>query len=206
MEALATASCSGYAGLRKTTLRRLVTTLFVTWVSLSSGVAFADTAAQTPRFVSENLSNPVMSGEGLYRWFGLRIYEARLWGSGTPVDAASPLAKPLALQLTYARRFDGADIAERSASEMRDLKAADDQSIMRWENLMRNLFPDIKAGDHLTGITDSNGFTRFFFNGEALRTVQEPAFTRAFFAIWLDENTSAPGLRARLLRTSRDNQ
>jgi hypothetical protein len=206
MEALATATFSGYRKFGKASVCRLMTVMLVTWVALSSGVSIATANTGTPAFITSHLSNPVMSGEGLYRWFGFRIYQARLWGSGAAVDAASPLARPLALQLTYARRFGGDDIAERSASEMRDMNAADDQSIAQWESLMRNLFPDINAGDHLTGITDANDFTHFFFNGKALRTVRDPAFTRAFFSIWLNEKTSAPGLRADLLRISPDMQ
>jgi hypothetical protein len=40
---------------------------------------------------------------------------------------------------------------------------------------------------------------RFWRNGAPLGEVADPAFSRAFFSIWLDPRTSAPELRAALL-------
>ena len=50
-----------------------------------------------------------------------------------------------------------------------------------------------------TGVRDARGHT-LLFDGEALLgAVDDPAFTRAFFDIWLGERTSRPALRERLL-------
>ena len=40
----------------------------------------------------------------------------------------------------------------------------------------------------------------FLFNGSLRVEIADPEFARRFFAIWLDPQTSAPALRAALLR------
>ena len=60
------------------------------------------------------------------------------------------------------------------------------------------MFPDVKPGDSIVGHYLPDG-ARFTFNEQPLGSIDDPAFARAFFAIWLDPNTSEPDLRAALL-------
>jgi hypothetical protein len=57
-------------------------------------------------------------GTGVLRFFGLRVYEARLWAAPgfLPEDYAR---HPFALELVYDRKLEGAAIAERSIAPMR---------------------------------------------------------------------------------------
>jgi hypothetical protein len=64
---------------------------------------------------------------------------------------------------------------------------------------MRALFPDVAAGDSLSGLYLPGRGARFFHNGEPLGEIDDAQFARAFFSIWLDPRTSAPDLRAALL-------
>lgn len=64
---------------------------------------------------------------------------------------------------------------------------------------MGRIFPDVRPGDHIVGVQLPDE-ARFFYNDRSLGTVDDPAFARAFFAIWLDAKTSAPELRAALLK------
>ena len=131
-------------------------------------------------------------GNGEFRRFGFLVYEATLWAGD------DPQRPPLALRLDYKRNIAGAAIAEASVKEMRAL-GADEASLKRWGALMSRLFPDVKPGDYIVGQYDPEG-ARFYFNDRLLGGVDDPGFARAFFGIWLDERTSAPGLRAALLR------
>jgi hypothetical protein len=45
---------------------------------------------------------------------------------------------------------------------------------------------------------------RFFHNDRAIGTVDDPDFSDAFFAIWLDARTTAPSLRESLVRQAAD--
>ena len=64
---------------------------------------------------------------------------------------------------------------------------------------MAALFPDVKAGDRLTGVQQPGRAARFFFNGQFRGEVVDAEFTRLFFGIWLSPRTSEPALRAQLL-------
>lgn len=132
-------------------------------------------------------------GSGEFRRFGFLVYEATLWA------AADPQHPPLALRLTYKRNIAGQAIAEASVKEMRNLGVADEASLKRWGDQMAALFPDVKAGDQIIGLYQPEA-ARFYLNERLLGRVDDPAFARAFFAIWLDPKTSAPDLRALLLR------
>ena len=131
-------------------------------------------------------------GSGEFRRFGFLVYEATLWAADDPVRP------PLALKLTYRRNIDGELIAEASIKEIRKLRMADEATLNRWGELMTGLFPDVKPGDTIVGHYLPEG-ARFTFNEQPLGSIDDPAFARAFFAIWLDPNTSEPDLRAALL-------
>lgn len=132
-------------------------------------------------------------GSGKFRRYGFLVYEATLWA----VD--HPLRPPLALQLTYLRNIDGRAIAEASVKEIRQLGMTDEATLQRWGQLMAAIFPDVRTGDQIVGIYLPEG-AQFQFNGRPLGSIDEAAFARAFFSIWLDEKTSAPELRLALLK------
>lgn len=131
-------------------------------------------------------------GEGKFRRFGFLVYEATLWAGEDP---AQP---PLALRLDYKRSLKGAAIADASVAEMRKF-GADDATLERWGEQMARLFPDVRDGDHILGIHEA-GTARFIYNGRLLGAINDPEFARQFFGIWLDPKTSAPDLRAALLK------
>jgi len=133
-------------------------------------------------------------GSGEFRRFGFLVYEATLWAAGD-----DPLRPPLALKLTYKRNIAGKDIAAASVKEIRNLGIADETSLQRWGEQMGGLFPNVTPGDHILGLHLPEG-ARFLFNDRLLGSIDDQAFARAFFAIWLDEKTSAPELRAALLK------
>ena len=93
----------------------------------------------------------------------------------------------------------GQAIAEASVKEIRQLGIADEATLLRWGQQMTALFPNVKPGDHITGHYRAEG-AQFHFNDRPLGSIDDPAFARAFFAIWLDPKTSAPDLRAALLK------
>ena len=138
-------------------------------------------------------------GAGEFRWFGLRIYDARLWAAPAAFDPARLESSRFALELRYARALGGAAIAERSDEEIAALGIASAATRTRWRDRMRVVFPDVVAGDTLLGVHDPGEPTRFFHNGRAIGAIGEPGFGAAFFAIWLDPRTRAPALRDALL-------
>lgn len=144
------------------------------------------------------LSGFTTVGSGTLRYFGLRIYDATLWSPGGAWSAG----KPYALELRYARRFEGAAIARRSIEEMRAQRAHPAATLARWETQMRALFPDVEPGDRLTGVRIPGAGAAFYSGTKKLGQIDDEAFAEAFFGIWLDPASSAPELRNRLLGAS----
>lgn len=133
-------------------------------------------------------------GSGSFRRFGFLVYEATLWSGDESTKQPGP---PLALRLDYRRSISGRDIAEASVREMTRF-VADAARLDAWGDQMARIFPDVRDGDHLLGVWRPDG--AYFYQGDRLiGSIRDAEFARAFFAIWLDPRSSAPGLRAALL-------
>ena len=151
-----------------------------------------------PPEVAAELPGARTQGEGQMRFFGLRVYDVRLW-AGEPASATNWAALPLALELEYARELQGAAIAERSLKEMqRQAEIAADTGA-RWLGAMTRIFPDVRAGDRITGVQRPGTGARFFVNGRLQGELPDADFARLFFGIWLSPRTSEPALREALL-------
>ena len=128
----------------------------------------------------------------------MSVYDARLWRGAAPV-AADWTSAPLALELQYLRGLVGKQIAERSLKEMRRQRDLTDDEASRWLSAMLQVFPDVKAGDRITGFLVPGMGARFAINGQMKGDVRDPEFAKLFFGIWLSEKTSEPALRRALL-------
>ena len=137
-------------------------------------------------------------GRGRFRALGFHVYDAVL-RAGNAFVAPSYEAHDLELELTYARALRGKAIAERSVAEMRRVGSFGDAEAERWLRWMSRVFPDVQAGDRLTGQYSPRGGIRFLYNGQDIGTNDEGAFARLFVGIWLSPRTSAPDLRRQLL-------
>jgi hypothetical protein len=124
------------------------------------------------------------------------IYDASLYTSyGKP-----ELTLPYALKLSYLRDLKGESIADRSAKEMRHQQRVDEVTLADWHSQMRNIFPDVKKGDDITGIYKNNTQCEFYKNNVFIGQIQDERFCNMFFDIWFGERTTAPELRRKLLK------
>ena len=157
-------------------------------LAMSGGAAFG-----LPAFANADPTAGLKRwGNGEFRRFGFLVYEATLWAGD------DPQRPPLALRLDYKRNLSGVAIAEASVKEMRPM-GGDEASLKRWGEQMAKIFPDVKAGDSIIGHYRPEG-AAFIYNGRPAGEIMEPEFARRFFGIWLDPRTSAPDLRALLLK------
>lgn len=155
----------------------------------------APVAASLPEPVKALASGWRTLGSGEARFLSLRLYEAALWvgAQGYREDA------PFALALTYTRGFSRDTLVSTSLDEMRRLGGADDARLGRWKAELERVFPDVAAGETLVGVHLPGRGAAFYHQGRLSGEVADPAFARAFFAIWLDSRTRVPALRSRLL-------
>ena len=155
-------------------------------------------AAEPPAEVARVLPGANLTGQATLRFWGFDVYQASLWvapGFSAPQYAQSAFA----LELRYLRDFNGADIAQRSIREMRRQGPMIAAQEARWEAQMRAVFPDVKAGDRITGIHQPGVGAVFLRNGRSLGSIADPAFAKIFFGIWLSEQTSEPAMRTALI-------
>ncbi len=162
---------------------------FITSIAIAASTASTALASTDPMR---------LYGEASLRWFGLKIYEARLFASEQFVPQQSFQAS-FALELTYARTLVGEKIAQVSIDEIKRLGIGNTSQHAQWLTQMKAIFPSVKAGDRLRGVHQPGQGAEFFFNGQPIGMIKDPEFSKAFFSIWLDPNTAEPGLRRSLL-------
>ncbi|WDY55904.1 chalcone isomerase family protein [Pseudomonas sp. PSKL.D1] len=158
-------------------------------VMLCSQPAWADWRSALP--------DARLTGSGEYTWFGLRLYTARLWSAG-PVQGWQ---RPFALELIYHRALSRDALVQAS---MKEIQRMADQPLppdtaARWAQAMAEAFVDVRPGMRITGVYLPGQGGRFYVDGQPSGEIADPAFARAFFAIWLDPRTRDPQLRQQLL-------
>ncbi len=137
-------------------------------------------------------------GKGRLTFFGLQVYDARLWSVGS-FKAENFATQPFALELSYLRDFKNRAVAERSILEMRRSANISDAQAAIWIEEMMRAYPDIKKGDRVMGINKPGVGAAFLVNGKPTSEIRDLEFSRLFFGIWLSPKTSEPKLRSALL-------
>ena len=158
--------------------------------------AAAGALAAAPAHVEEHVANARLAGKGPFTWFGLRIYDAELWVG----DKGAQALAPYVLELRYARKLDGAKIADASVDEMEKLDAGTPAQRAAWLVRMKALFPNVQEGTRISGVNLPGAGVRFYLDGKPLGMIDDPAFAKAFFAIWLDPRSTGKTLRTALLK------
>jgi hypothetical protein len=173
--------------------------------TLTGPQAQAQTAATTLMIAAEvkaELPDARALGTSRMRFFGIDLYDAKLFAPA--LKRSDYAAAPFALELVYLRSFDGPAIAERSLKEMRRVGSISPDKEKTWLQTMRQTFPNVKSGDRITAIHKPDVGIRFFVNGLAHASINDPEFSRYFFGIWLGPNTSEPKMRSDLLAGASD--
>ena len=152
-------------------------------------------ALMLPEQVARDFPNLRLAGEGRLRWFGLNIYDATLWISGARWTGKQEFA----LDIRYARDIKSRRLVQTSADEMRRLGFGDERRLGKWVEEMTRVIPDVKKGEHLTGVNRPGAGAEFYYQGQAIGSIADPEFARAFFAIGLDARTREPELRQSLI-------
>lgn len=176
----------------------LVLSLLLGGLLLAPLSAQAQTKAAAPAEVRQLWATPHLQGQARLRFIGLHIYDIRLW-TEAPLRGGAWSQQPLVLEIEYARGLDGEKIAERSLTEMKRGSPVDDTTAARWLAEMKRLFPDVKAGDRITGVYEPAKAAVFLHNGRALGEVRDARFAQAFFGIWLAAHSSEPQMREQLM-------
>lgn len=137
---------------------------------------------------------PYSEAELSFAW--MDVYHIALW---TDESVWKPNTR-YALSITYDMAFSAKELVERTCEEMARHHAEGKTICLARKNELMRLMPDVADGDRITAVHTESGQARFYKNTKATGEIADAEFTRAFFAIWLGENTSEPQLRRQLLR------
>jgi hypothetical protein len=166
-------------------------------------LALPTQANTLPPEVHQVLPSAQLNGQGSYRWFGLKLYDASLWSETKPNNNGQWWQTPLVLELVYARDLSGERIAQASIDKIRKLNRGTPERQAAWLQWMRETFPDVNEGMRLSGYYIPEQGVRFYRDGRFMKEISDVEFAQAFFAIWLDERCSAGDLRRALLGQTR---
>jgi len=168
---------------------------FALFLGLVLLVPLGVNALALPERLAKEFPDLRLAGEGRLRWFGLLIYDASLWVSGARWNGEQEFA----LDIRYARDIKAHRLVEASLDEMRRLGFGNEERLGKWAGEMTRVLPDVRKGEHLTGVNRPGVGAEFYYQGKMAGAIMDPEFARAFFAIWLDERTREPGLRQSLI-------
>lgn len=156
----------------------------------------SDDTVPLPGALAQDAAGWRSLGSGNLRWFGMDIYRASLWA---PDDGRLSLESSFALAIRYERGISSQRLVETTLNEMQRLGTADDASRSAWRSSLEQAFPSVLAGEVIVGVNRPGFGVAFFHQGRLTAAIDDAGFAQAFFAIWLDERTREPGLRASLL-------
>lgn len=153
--------------------------------------------------VTEHFPTLIAVGRGELTWFGLSIYHASLWTSTGEYQSVKD-SLPIALTITYNKNIKSDALAKRTVKEWKYLGLFDDQRRKYWGQRLRQIWPNVASGDSITTLVTANRETRFYHNDKLLTELADPTFGTALLSIWLDDETSEPDLREKLIGQAGD--
>ena len=148
--------------------------------------------ADRPAWLSQS---PQLVGEARFRLFIFDIYDVALVSPDGGYDGTPPYA----LKLSYLRDVERQAIVESSLDEMRRQGIIEEAALVKWADWMAKHFPDMQEGDEAIMVALADGGMMLLHNGTELGQSDDPAFTTAFFGIWLSDDALQPTL-SRMLR------
>ncbi len=105
---------------------------------------------------------------------------------------------PQVLKIDYLRDIDAEDLIDRTQEEWERLGLAP-AIYAPWLPLLTNILPNIKKGDTILLNVDKDQQSEFFFNNKTIGKINDQSFGKSFLRIWLDENSSYPKVRNKLI-------
>ncbi|MFT5812991.1 MAG: hypothetical protein ACI9VT_000729 [Psychroserpens sp.] len=103
-------------------------------------------------------------------------------------------------EIHYLRAISKKELLDNTISQWQHL-SINENEYSAFLPLLENIWLDINVGDRLS-MLNQKGTTIFYLNRKHIGEIKSVTFAKTFLGIWLDENTSEPKLRLKLLGDS----
>ena len=158
-------------------------------------VAHAALAEGAPPEITPYIKTTAPYGNATVSYTLFTVYDATLWTDSQPLS----FDKPFALRLTYRHAFPVSGLVKKTLNEMARIDDVPEVRLKEYGAQLAKLWPSVHAGDVITAINIPGKKTLFYYNGKMTGSIDDPAFNKPFFDVWLSPKTSEPEARERLL-------
>ena len=146
----------------------------------------------------EGFQSPKLIGEGTLKVLMWEVYDLRLYTDGT----AFSWQDKFMLEFDYSRELEKESVIDASLKEFKLQPNVTDKDIKAWEMYLEQVIQPVQKGEKATIQWVPDGQIIFHYEGSKPVFIENKQFARAFFNIWLGEQTSRPKLRSELLGNS----
>lgn len=176
------------------------------WVAamfLVSNLFVGPVLATQNQVATESTASWKTVGKGRFKFAFWSIYDAELRSQNGQYNATEVPQQqlPLSLTLTYLRDIEKSDLVSNTFEQWQK-QGLDVATLSKYRAVLDDLWPDVKKGDSL-GIQVFPTYSQFLHNGQRLGTPLTAEFGQVFIGIWLNNNTTEPELRSRLIGVTR---
>ncbi len=131
--------------------------------------------------ISQSLTDAQHKGSATFRYFGVPIYDARLF---TPQGAAFSWEREIGLHLTYRKTLGQKALVKSTLDEM-----ARQGNPAPPRDLLERCFQTVSKGDSYLAVSDGPDRVGFWRNGQKTCTLSYPGAKLAFMSIFLGNDT-----------------
>jgi len=146
----------------------------------------------------EGFQSPKLIGEGMLKVLMWEIYDLRFYTDGTTFSWQDKFM----LEFDYSRELKKESVIDASLKEFKLQPNVTDKDIKAWEIYLEQVIQTVQKGEKATIQWVPDGQIIFHYEGSKPAVIENEKFARAFFNIWLGEQTSRPKLRSQLLGDS----
>ncbi len=123
------------------------------------------------------------------------IYDSRLF---TTSGEYRGIESDLVLEIVYQRKISKQQLINSTRDEWQALSLYTESSSEQWLNELEQFWPDVDKSDTIELKVSEQLNSHFYFNGNAIGTINDAEFTRRFLAIWLSPDSRYPKLQRQL--------
>ncbi|MCB2136480.1 MAG: hypothetical protein KDE08_11140 [Rhodobacteraceae bacterium] len=131
-----------------------------------------------------------LRGQATLRFFGLPLYQARLY---TPGGKALDWQEDMALELTYLRRLSETELVTSTLREFSRTGAS-----LPVKDQLEQCYDDVGKGDRYLAVSNGPDEVLFWRNDRHMCALTYPRIKYRFMAIFLGENTRSPAFTRKL--------